>query len=53
MRRYIYNIKYNEGDKTMDRIYIDAFTKELAMKKLKKQFPGVYIIEFVRIEKEL
>ena len=53
MKRYIYNIQYNAGDKELDKVFIDAYNKENALKKLKAQFPGVYSITFVRIEKEL
>jgi len=53
MRRYIFSIQYNSTDKDTDLYFMDGFSKENAYNKIKKQFPGVYNITFVRIEKEL
>ena len=53
MKRYIYSIVYNKSDKSVDKVFVDAFTRDEAEKKLKIQFPGVYEIRFVKIEKDL
>jgi len=53
MRRYIFSIQYNASDKTTDQYFMDGYSKENALNKIKKQFPGVYSITFIRIEKEL
>lgn len=53
MKRYIFEIQYNKTDKEVDPVYIDAESRERAKQKLRKQFPGVYNIKFIRIEKEL
>lgn len=53
MRRYIFSIQYNSYDKSTDLYFMDGYSKENAYNKIKKQFPGVFSITFVRIEKEL
>lgn len=53
MKRYIYNIQYNKKDTEFDMVYVDANNSIEALRKLKKQFPGVYAKHFVKIEKEL
>jgi hypothetical protein len=53
MKRYIFSIQYNSYDKDVDLYFMDGYSKENALSKIKKQFPGVYSITFVRIEKEL
>lgn len=53
MRRYIFSIQYNSYDTDVDLYFMDGYSKENALSKIKKQFPGVFNIAFVRIEKEL
>lgn len=55
MKRYIYDIQYNENDgkELLDRVWVDALNPRLAINKLKKQYPGVYRFHFVIIEKDL
>lgn len=49
MQRYIFNIQYNQQDKSADHVWIDAVSKNAALRKLNRQFPGVYSIDFVRV----
>jgi len=53
MKRYIYNIQYNKQDTEFDMVYVDAMSKKDALRKLGRQFPGVFQKHFVRIEKDL
>ena len=52
MNRYIYNIQYNKTDnkELIDTVWVDGFSQKEALRKLGKQFPGVYNKILIRTE---
>lgn len=53
MKRYIFDIQYNKGDKNLDKVWIDAIGQKQAMRKLSKLYPGVYSMTMDRIAREV